>query len=969
MGTRTPSSWPSSVPGARFMVVDELRALGHLNFARAHVLDLLQKKERMGGVAADSLIKFQDKLRNFDNEQANFRISCDVAEGRTKARQYTDIISSMEADIHKLLDAIDVTQLIATIGITGSVFTLLEMFEVKLHRVQNISQISAGNIRSLIAQVRIPCYDVEDSKLATCADPGEGNLMGYEEKREKSRDQLNGLLSLVDNHQAKLDRQAQLETERVTAELNAAAQASAAAAAAAGAGEPPDPSEEDGDNYTPEQLVGHQYNLMNQLIKSIAEQTQESKDAREADRETNERRNSRTGRRSDEAKNYLAGCIKDTAIEIRSQVIRLQTGTDENSDVKYTYNQRNARVNAALTSHKNVQISYDKYKTEYLEKIQVGNSQGTQDDLEVFLNRVSIYLEEQKSKLREESDKNKDVKREDRNYVSGVYLEILHKDSFPKWWSKILPAIRRVEELDEDVATLQFTERLKSNLPYEDQDHLLHETKLGGVLAYLQKTYLSNSLIFKKRLEVLKTLRWPKSDSEVITNATFCLDLVTEMKGAGWISLIEKGHVIKMEENSHAGRELDDYTSKLAKFDKLSKANQLRFLKGEITLEEFDKPAGLTVIPGETGDLPAERTATTTTKEMTAAVSSTVEQTDVIYRLEFFIQQIKKIIEKRKLKISDGMSARQTKKSNYNSNNLFKVEEDDEEYQDNEDQTDDLFFAGGRRGQQSRGRSSRSRGRGGNSRGRGQRGRDRGGGQRSRGRGRSDRFQRGRGRSSYSDRGNSGRQYSRETTEGDRDGSNRGYRGGASRGRGQRGSRGRGRGGKSEPPMKICPLNCGDRHRYGSAAFCPNFLKMSILARRQLVRSMKLLSQCCLRQGAHASNQDCRAPPCRHCGGKHHSLLCKKGSDGTKNEDDLPKSSVRYTQAGADSHDGNDQPPDYEEGGNYAEEDDWEEDWCKNIPPNMFYLGKLGREENIVVIKTDTIPPPEPEPGPPSVAS
>ena len=894
---------------------DELRALGHLNLSRGHILNLLQDKERLGNTATENLTKFLDRTRSFDQEQTSFRINNDVNDARIKANQYTRLITDMESGLHKFLDGRNVMKLTTSIGISGSVFTLLEMFQVKLTRITHLNQISIPFIRTLTSSAKMPVYDVSDEQLSFCSDPVTGNLVGYKEKKDLAEDQINNLMSLVEAHQNKVERAAQLRLERETAELNAQA-----AAVAAGGGGDEDVEEGENVEITQDQLVSHQYVLMNKLIATLAEQKEEEKERRA-------RSDSRTGRRSEESKNYLKQTIIDSAAEIREMIVLLKAGGDEDSGRQYSHNERWARVQAAITTHKNVQISYDKFKAEHLDKIQVGVSGGGSDDLEVFLNRASIFLETEKAKLKEESERLKDVKREERKYVTDVSVPILYENDFPSWWLVVLPIIRKVEKIDEEVILLQFTEKLKKNLTYTDQDALQHVTKLGAVLAYLEKTYLKNSLIFKKRLEVLKTLRYPRNDEEVISNSTFCLDIINEMKEANWLALIERNHVIRMEQNCHTNRDIEDYTEKLTKFDKLSKANQLKYLNGQVTLEEFDRPEGLTVIPGASGVLTANTGATRTTTEMTAAVSTAAEQTDVIYRLEFFIQQIKKVIEKRKLKISDGMSNRSTKtKSKYSSDNLFRVEEEEEDdYPDDEDQRENLFYTGNKRGQpSSRGRGGRSRGRGG-TRGRGQRGR----GQRSRGRGRTERPPRSRGgRQSYGDR-----EYSREATERkddyNRDSNRRSSYRGPRGSRGQRGSRGRGRGGRSEPPMKLCPLNCGDRHKFGSAAYCPNFQKMSILARRQLIKSMKLISPCCLRQGAHSSNQPCRAPPCRYCGGRHHALLCRKGQDGTKNHDDLPKSTSRLTQEGESGYEDEDYPyeePDDEE---YGENDDWydEESW------------------------------------------
>ena len=56
-------------------------------------------------------------------------------------------------------------------------------------------------------------------------------------------------------------------------------------------------------------------------------------------------------------------------------------------------------------------------------------------------------------------------------------------------------------------------------------------------------------------------------------------------------------------------------------------------------------------------------------------------------------------------------------------------------------------------------------------------------------------------------------------------------------------------------------------------------------------------------------------------------MLCKKGSDGTRNEADIPKNSVRYTKDDGDNEEDADHPTEYQDdAGNYGEDDDWCED-------------------------------------------
>ena len=1019
---------------SRFESQDELRVLGHLYKCRAHLMSLLLAKQRLGKIAVENIQAFEAAYQNFDQKVLNFRLEKDVAGARTAVRNLEQVHNQMGEKIHDYLNGESVLNLPNTIGIKADSQTLLDMFRLRLHGVSHYNQITVNNVMLTHHNQAIAVYDLTVEDLSSVRGIQDLQFPGYTEKSEGMKQKRDELLNLIDSHQedaaqeqleavraeaqsnqqllqaareesARLRQQLQEqqddtenETAREEAERIARQELEAAreeatrlreqlenmragphgghpGGAQGGQDVPPhdvllEPDPPDRGNAVANHLV-----LLVQQMQADREdkKREREEEKRRKDQEKEEKERRQAGQPSkEEEKIFLARTLRAQFQELNEQIIRIKRGKDtEHSVVSYTYDEKVARVQAALTTLKDIQTSYAKFREKHLDDIQT-EVNGELGELTVFLIKASITLEKIRSELRDAGDRAKETKKDEKTYISTVYIESFsNPDDFSEWWYKHKEIIKKAESVSEEVALLQFTTKLKRNLPYKDQNLLVNVNKLGVVLKHLQSTYLTNPLLFQKRLQILNSLKSPSSDGEVLKNSNFCIELINEIKFCGYLSLIEKKHIIMMERGSMSAPDLDLYRDILVKFDKLTKENQLRYLKGEATLESFDRAIGLSVIKLEEGEVQAETVSVTTT-EMQNSVNNVLNQTEVTYRLELYIQNVKKNIEKRKMKASDNIasansgrtrqSRQETGSSNYNKSkynrhqeNLFKSNDAEEDCENSEE--DSTFYgASGSRSSRGRGRGGRDRGRGGRARGRGRggsrggpRGRGRGGLEirdrdRSRGRERRVRFQsdedsggrrdrpEDRPQPSWSGEPRRSTSWSREERYKDNNGNSsvrresrqrRTYRRERSAGGYRGNSQDRER---RQPPQKPCPLNCNKKHSYGSAAFCPNFLKMSILARRELIGSMKLIQKCCLRQNAHSSDQKCRAPACAYCGGNHHKLLCLHGDDGTKNKADLPKN-VRHIKE--------DDPPEEDYGDReYNENDDWgeydEDDWYES---------------------------------------
>ena len=128
---------------------------------------------------------------------------------------------------------------------------------------------------------------------------------------------------------------------------------------------------------------------------------------------------------------------------------------------------------------------------------------------------------------------------------------------------------------------------------------------------------------------------------------------------------------------------------------------------------------------------------------------------------------------------------------------------------------------------------------------------------------------------------------------------------------------------KKTPPYLLCPIGCRNKEqqihkvKWGSAAFCRQFLNMNLGQREAIVKAKPDLLKCCLRNSkgelGHEpkDRKNCKMKKCRFCGRwGHSSLLCKD-----------PKSGNTKTKSVKLTHKENDSTSDEENQDNETDEE------------------------------------------------
>ena len=371
--------------------------------------------------------------------------------------------------------------------------------------------------------------------------------------------------------------------------------------------------------------------------------------------------------------------------------------------------------------------------------------------------------------------------------------------------------------------------------------------------------------------------------------------------------------------------ELERYRGKVILFNKQSEADQLRILKGERKLDDFENKATISILSDEPEQANQE---VITMSDLKSTADQALKKTNVLYGLEFYIQESHKLAETIRRAQLDSYTTRvkdfsgEAGGKKYSFNALFEAQKEESHYR----------FSNSGRGRGNgpnrwpgrRGRSGQSTPKQGRRFGRRNSDSRVGGSRRpswnsaSRDRARSSSSSRqktqsrGQSRDFIVDSKSPSRTYVNNRNDNGGAGFDSGANSGANRGRSPGGFRNKSPGGfrrfssggryrnnsggfRKPPPYLPCPVGCvGQKHKFGSAAYCPRFLKLSIEARRQLIKSLKLCQQCCLRNAVHSSSKPCRSPPCQTCGAKgHHTLICPKADDGTLNRENLKPHTIK----------------------------------------------------------------------------
>jgi hypothetical protein len=105
-------------------------------------------------------------------------------------------------------------------------------------------------------------------------------------------------------------------------------------------------------------------------------------------------------------------------------------------------------------------------------------------------------------------------------------------------------------------------------------------------------------------------------------------------------------------------------------------------------------------------------------------------------------------------------------------------------------------------------------------------------------------------------------------------------------------------------------LPCNHKVPYASATFCINFKKDTKKVRTDKVKKYKMCPKC-LKKAANHTIPECKARPCKICGGEHNDMICDQ--DGGEQE-------MFHTKE-EDGQGGNGNPEDSDNNGGAAQDE------------------------------------------------